>query len=409
VPSASSAPAKPAKPAKPALWRRIVVPLCVVLGCVLVSLSVVATWIKLTALDTDTYVDTVSPLVEDPAVSTAISTGVVQRVFDRVDVDSVVQQVLPGRAQALSEPLVNVLQRYAQQVVDGFVTSEQFRTIWTEANRTAHTQAVRLLKGEVVSSETKEKAQDVVLNLQGVVTKLNSAFEKLGLDLRIPAASETQTGQFVIATKSQLDTARQYVDLLNTVAYVLPIIALVLFAVAILLSPRRARVIMWIGLGTIITLAVLAIVLRIVRRHFIGSIKDPTRQAAADSIWAGVFHGLRVQVVVAIVLALLVALAGWFLGGSRGAVAGRQGIRTMLGRWRGEASANPGAVSRFVARFRRPIQLLSVAVAILVLLAAPKVTLGLVLLAALIVIVVLLLVEFIAGPPSASAPAEPPG
>ncbi|HEY8093430.1 MAG TPA: hypothetical protein VID93_06585 [Acidimicrobiales bacterium] len=53
------------------------------------------------------------------------------------------------------------------------------------------------------------------------------------------------------------------------------------------------------------------------------------------------------------------------------------------------------------------------AVAIAVLLNAPKVTFALVLLAALIVVVVLVLVEIIAGPPPApagdepSAPAEP--
>jgi len=41
-----------AVPGRPALWRRIVVPLCVVLGCVLVAASVAATWVKLTALDT---------------------------------------------------------------------------------------------------------------------------------------------------------------------------------------------------------------------------------------------------------------------------------------------------------------------------------------------------------------------
>ena len=45
-----------AAPARPALWRRIVVPLCVVLGCVLAATSVAATRVKLTALDTDTYV-----------------------------------------------------------------------------------------------------------------------------------------------------------------------------------------------------------------------------------------------------------------------------------------------------------------------------------------------------------------
>ncbi len=78
-------------PARPALWRRIVVPLCVVLGCVLAATSVAATWVKLTALDTDTYVSTVAPLTRDENVSLAISTRVVDDVFGAVDVESIVQ------------------------------------------------------------------------------------------------------------------------------------------------------------------------------------------------------------------------------------------------------------------------------------------------------------------------------
>ena len=52
-----------------------------VLGCVLAATSVAATWVKLTALDTDTYVSTIAPLTKDENVSLAISTRVVDDVF----------------------------------------------------------------------------------------------------------------------------------------------------------------------------------------------------------------------------------------------------------------------------------------------------------------------------------------
>src|SRR5262249_33516844 len=129
-----------AAPARPARWRRIVVPLCVFLGCVLAALSVAATWLKLTALDTATYADTVAPLTKDPNVSLAISTRVVDDVFSKVDVESLVQDVLPSQASALAPALVAVLQRYAVQLLDDVIQSDQFQRIWETANRVAHTQ-----------------------------------------------------------------------------------------------------------------------------------------------------------------------------------------------------------------------------------------------------------------------------
>ena len=97
------------------------------------------------------------------------------------------------------------------------------------------------------------------------------------------------------------------------------------------------------------------------------------------------------------------AAAGWLLGGSKAAVNSRAGLRRGIARLRGDRSAVPGKFASFVGRYRRPIQFVAVAIGILVLLNAAKITFGLVLLAALIVIVVLVLVELIAGPPSVAA------
>ena len=402
-PADTVAAAPPSKPARPALWRRIVVPLCVTLGCILAALSVAATWIKLTALDTDTYVETVGPLVEDEAVTTALSTRLSDRLFAAVDVEATVEGLLPDRAQALAPALVAIVERYAADLLDRVVESDQFRTIWVEANRVAHTQVVNILEGDVVSTETKQ----AVLDFGTTVRDLDARLQERGIELPIDRERINEAGQFVVATQEQLDTARQAVKWLDRLAFVLPIIALVLFVIAILISPRRPRTLMWIGLGSIITFAILAIVIRLVRRTVINGIDDPITRDAVDSIWSQLLSGLRTQVLVAVLLALVVAVAGWLLGGSKAAAGTREGLRSGIGRLRGDRAAGPpGGFARFVGRFRRPIQLIAVAIGILVLLNAAKITVGLVLLAALIVIVVVVLVELIAGPPSAVDAAE---
>ena len=46
-------------------WRRILVGFLVVVGCVLAPVSIIGVWVHNTLLDTDQWVDTVGPLVEE--------------------------------------------------------------------------------------------------------------------------------------------------------------------------------------------------------------------------------------------------------------------------------------------------------------------------------------------------------
>ena len=55
-------------------WRRVLVALLVVLGCVLAPLSVLSVWMKSTVLDTNAYVSTVAPLAQNSDVQNAIAT-----------------------------------------------------------------------------------------------------------------------------------------------------------------------------------------------------------------------------------------------------------------------------------------------------------------------------------------------
>jgi len=126
-----------------------------------------------------------------------------------------------------------------------------------------------------------------------------------------------------------------------------------------------------------------------------------------ESIWYDVFAGLRVQIGVVAVLALLVAFAGWFLGGSRAAAWGRRTVERDLGRVRGRHGVVSGGFATFVGRYRRPIEFVAVGAGLLILLVASKLTLGLVLLAAVVVIAVLVLVELIAGPSTPEPAPEP--
>jgi len=54
-------------------WRRILVALLVVVGCILAPLSMLGVWLKAEILDTDTYVSTMAPLADNAHVQNALA------------------------------------------------------------------------------------------------------------------------------------------------------------------------------------------------------------------------------------------------------------------------------------------------------------------------------------------------
>ena len=71
---------------------------CVLLliGALVGVLSVVAVYLKSEVLDTESYVHTVSPLAEDPAVREAVATRLTQEIVTRADVEGIANDLASG-------------------------------------------------------------------------------------------------------------------------------------------------------------------------------------------------------------------------------------------------------------------------------------------------------------------------
>ena len=74
-------------------WRRALVAILVVIGCVLAPLAVLSVWMKTTLLNTDNYVSTVAPLADNSHVQNAIA----DRVTNTLIVDNSVGQRIVDR------------------------------------------------------------------------------------------------------------------------------------------------------------------------------------------------------------------------------------------------------------------------------------------------------------------------
>lgn len=314
-----------ARPAKRSRLRRVGALVLVVLTVIVFAAGVAGAWARRTVLDTDRYVATVGPLAEDPAVQEYLARTITNQVFLALDVQGRLEDVLQERADRLvflAGPIADSVQGFVQDQVEKVVASEQFARLWTEVNRLAQEQAVKLLEGdtEVVTIQEGKAvlnlipiANEVLKGVSGVVGELigrpvtlpeitpqtipDEAIAKLEQALGIDLPSDFAT--IVVYDSEELAAVQQAVDLFNKTVFSLAILFVVLFVAAMWVSPRRRRTLLQL-------MTALAAVLVLERRFAIAAANDvvdgakPENQAAARAVMDAF-------------LGSLLRYTGWFL------------------------------------------------------------------------------------------------
>ena len=88
--SGTAEPAAPA-PARKSRGRSVAVFVLIVLAGLLLLISAFAIWVNRVALNTQVFTDTSTELIEDDAIRQAVSTRVVDELFESVDVQAELQ------------------------------------------------------------------------------------------------------------------------------------------------------------------------------------------------------------------------------------------------------------------------------------------------------------------------------
>ena len=148
--------------------RRRTVKALVALGSVLAFLSVFAIWVERQALDTDDWVSTSGRLLENEEIRTKLADYLVDQLYENVDVEKELKEILPGETKEFSGPLSGGLRQVAGDGAERVLETSTAQGLWEKANRSTHEQLVEVLeeKGDTVSTEGGE----VKLNLGALIT-----------------------------------------------------------------------------------------------------------------------------------------------------------------------------------------------------------------------------------------------
>jgi hypothetical protein len=392
----------PAEPRRAKRWQKVTSVVLLVVGFILVPISGIAIWAHNQLTNTDRYVETVSPLAGNKDIQAAVATRVVNALFDNADVEKRIENALPKRAKSLGQPVANATKNYATDVTEKLLASDQFQKLWDGANRRAHNQLVALLtddsskaKGSVAIKEGK-----VTIDLGNVIKQVQGKLVKKGLtfleNVNVPPVSRT----IAIINTEGLSEARSYLSILDTLAWVLPLLAVLALVGSALVVPTRRRASIRAALVLVAACAFTLVLLAIARSLYLDAAASPNvSKNAASAVFDILVRNLRYGIITLAVIGIIVALVAYFVGPSAPAVKARSLASSLVSgarRKAGDLGYQSSPVERFAAAHRRGLELGVALIALLVLVLLDHPGIGAVVLIAIVALIVVGFVEFLA-------------
>jgi hypothetical protein len=359
----------------------------VALSLLVVLAAVHAAWLQTTISDEERFVDTFAPLPRETAVATALSQRLTTELFIATDVAGVVEQSLPPDLAFLTVPVTEGLRNLTAEVTGEVIASDVFAGIWRQALRLSHNAASLVVSTDGrVAIDLNEAADEVVAGLEAEGVTLLS-----GLDIELP--------EIVVFENDQLQSAAGAMRFINTMGWLLPLLAVLLIAAAIWVAPARRRATAVIGFGSAVVILVTLVAVRLARGGTVSSIDDETQRAAAEAIWDTTLRFYRQSMWSLAILGLVVGFAAWVMGTSPRALRTRAWWSGTIDRWRGrDATVPTSGVAGFVAEWQRAIQWAVLILGLLFVLIVPAPSGWLVVVTGLVVVAITAVVQIVAGP-----------
>jgi hypothetical protein len=315
--------------------RRVVVAILVALTSLLIVLSTVVVWSHRTLLNTDTFVGTVSPVLQEPGVDSAIATRSTNQLFAALDVQREIRQALPPRIGFAAAPITDAARGAVTNQLTKVVGSSRFQQLWTHVLTQTHQQLVAVLRGQHSDLVTTSNGY-IVLNtlpvinnalgeISGTVSSLtgrnvslptitsaelpSQAVDKLSKALGVKLPSDY--GQVTLVRAKNLSVAQHGVRAFDRLAILLPILTAALIALTLWLSVSRRRTLVQLVTVT----ALLTIVVRRVLIYEQGSLSTSAKNPEVahnvlGQLLAGFYDGTAWVLWAAFIILIVALLTG---------------------------------------------------------------------------------------------------
>ena len=327
--------------------------LLVVLSVLAVLVSALALWSRSVVFDTDAWMTAVAPVAEDSQARDAVSRYVAAKALEITDLNARIADALPSDAELLAAlPAANP-ERYLAEEVHAFLGTELAQRLWADSNRAAHEQFLAAPRDERRTDVTLNLLPIIVMTLQRLEVKLPHL---LGRDVTLPPIDPAtdpddihtllqdalgrelpaDIGSVTMLKESQAYEAKRTLGRLDDLAVPVVVLTIVLIGAALLVSARRRRTALWLGLGALIGVVAARVIEGQAEEAAVAVATSRDGAAVAKSIVSSVVGGLHpffvwiaIAGVIVVAAAMLAGRPAWLDAMNRG-FAGLPGIAAGL-------------------------------------------------------------------------------
>jgi hypothetical protein len=348
--------------------RRVLAGLVLVLACLSILVTTMAVWTHQVALNTNRFTTLIGDVVDDPAVTDPISRRISVQVVDALGVQTRLEARLPDAIKPLAGALTAAVTERIDQRLRVALQNPRIQNALVGAMSFTHTQLVRLLRGEsdVIGIVDGYLTLDVFPVVDAALRELQS----MGLipagvqipDLTAPDAPEVLAqrlesalgvtlppdfGTIQLMPAERLATARTVVRVFDLVVILLVILSAVLVALALWLARDRRRMLMYLGLGTLVAFLLARLAMNAVENAIVGGIADGDVAGAMRTVVDTTLQDLRGVTILIVIATIILIIAAYLWGRPKWAVATASYVGDTAGRAGSAAgtAATAGAAS----------------------------------------------------------------
>lgn len=307
--------------------RRALPTVLIVLATVVGIVSVFALWAERQLMEQDTWSKTSQELVENGEIQTALADFIVTEIYDNVDVEQALADRLPPDLAPLAPTAASALRQPAETVADKALQRPKVQDLFVKASDATHEKLIQLIedKGEFVSTTDGV----VTLDLQSLLT---SVTDELGIGSKAVSKLPANTASIEIMKSDELSEVQTGVKALNTAAWFLTALTLLLFAAAIFVGRgRRRETLRSVGISLAFIGLVVLFARSVAAKEIVGSLSGAAANDAAVSSAFDIITSLLKDTGQSIlVYGIVVVLAAWFAGPSKWAVSARRAVTPWL-------------------------------------------------------------------------------
>lgn len=322
--------------------RRVASGVLGVLAIVGLVVGSVGVWAHATIFDQDEVVVAANRTFADVEVRAGLADFITAEVLSLVDVDPLVESVVPDRLAPLGPMITRGLKAKLNSQVESLLATDRAERLMDQAVRQAHSRAMRVLAGQDLVAGVSARDSQVSLNLLPLITRAAVEVQSLGVLERLnvpefdregdPQAQVAEFsrflgrrlpsdfGQLVVYRGSLIDSAQTTISLAQRIVIAArrgTALAVALTLVAgvgsVLLARSKRRAMLYLSLTAGVVLVILRSAIPIVIDQVSDLVTNPAATKAVVTALQSLTESLTEMLGVMILVAALIAVVSLLL------------------------------------------------------------------------------------------------